>query len=149
MRSDRLVSKGGSRKSESRKLFTPESANGALVLVGRIVGDIVREYRGLMELRRERESLSFGPTKPEQLVALREKAEKAVEKLTGYQEELTEIGCSLKDYAAGLVDFPALHEGRIVYLCWKLGEARIEHWHEVDSGYRGRKAIDTAFGQER
>ncbi|MFN0137156.1 MAG: DUF2203 domain-containing protein [Phycisphaerae bacterium] len=149
MPSDRLASKGGSAKVESRKLFTPESANGALVLVRRIVTDISREYRGLMELRRQRESLSFGPTKPEQLTALRELAEKAVEKLTAYQEELAEVGCSLKDYAAGLVDFPAMHEGRVVYLCWKLGEERIAHWHEVDSGYRGRHAVDAEFGDTR
>lgn len=41
----------------------------------------------------------------------------------------------------GLLDFPTSYEGRWVYLCWKLGEDRVSHWHEVDGGFRGREPI--------
>lgn len=54
---------------------------------------------------------------------------------------IREIGCELKDLDLGLVDFPALRDGRLVYLCWKRGEARIEYWHEWDAGYVGRQKI--------
>jgi len=47
----------------------------------------------------------------------------------------------IKDLERGLVDFPAFHEGREVYLCWERGEDDIEFWHELDSGYAGRERL--------
>ena len=44
-------------------------------------------------------------------------------------------GCHLKDMSSGLVDFPTIWEGREVYLCWKLGEAKVGYWHEVEAGF--------------
>ena len=48
----------------------------------------------------------------------------------------------IKDLERGLVDFPAFHEGREVYLCWEQGEEDIGFWHELDSGYAGRERLD-------
>lgn len=53
-----------------------------------------------------------------------------------------ELGVEVKDLRLGLVDFPSLREGRVVYLCWKLGEAGIGFWHELDTGYAGRQPLD-------
>ena len=50
-------------------------------------------------------------------------------------------GIVLRDADSGLVDFPARREGRLVYLCWRLGEERVGYWHEVDSGFGGRKRL--------
>ena len=47
----------------------------------------------------------------------------------------------LRDAESGLVDFPSLREGRVVQLCWRLGEDRVEHWHEVDAGFQARKPL--------
>jgi hypothetical protein len=47
----------------------------------------------------------------------------------------------IKDLERGLVDFPAFHEGREVYLCWERGEEDIEFWHELDTGYGGRERL--------
>jgi len=55
---------------------------------------------------------------------------------------LEESGIVLKDIDRGLVDFPALIEGREVYLCWELGEDEVGFWHEIASGYRGRQPLD-------
>ena len=55
------------------------------------------------------------------------------------------IGCVVKDLDIGLIDFPTEFRGEEVYLCWKLGEPRIEFWHGVEEGFRGRKAIDQDF----
>ena len=52
-------------------------------------------------------------------------------------------GALVKDIATGLLDFPALREEREVYLCWRVGEERVEFWHEVDAGFAGRQSIDT------
>jgi hypothetical protein len=55
---------------------------------------------------------------------------------------LEEAGIVIRDIDRGLVDFPALREGREVYLCWALGEDGVDHWHELDAGYRGRQPLD-------
>lgn len=44
----------------------------------------------------------------------------------------------------GLVDFPSTYEGRWVFLCWKLGERHLAHWHEIDAGFAGRRKITEA-----
>lgn len=60
-------------------------------------------------------------------------------------ESIQSHGCLVKDIQAGLVDFPALYKGEEVYLCWKLGERGIGHWHRVEEGFPGRKPIDRDF----
>jgi hypothetical protein len=47
----------------------------------------------------------------------------------------------IKDINLGLLDFPALKDGREVYLCWQYGEGDIAFWHEVEAGYAGRQPI--------
>ena len=56
--------------------------------------------------------------------------------------EIHEAGVQLKDYDRGLIDFPSMREGRVVLLCWQLGEGdAIEYWHEVDAGFAGRQPL--------
>jgi len=54
---------------------------------------------------------------------------------------LEAMGVVLKDVERGLLDFPHWRAGREVYLCWKLGERRIEYWHDIDAGYTGRQPL--------
>ena len=58
-------------------------------------------------------------------------------------EQLADEGCLVKDIALGLVDFHAEREGRDVFLCWKLGEKSITHWHELDGGFEARQPLST------
>lgn len=60
---------------------------------------------------------------------------------------IQESGCLVKDLDIGLLDFPTIYHGREVYLCWRLGESRIEYWHDIDAGFRGRRRIDAEFVQ--
>src|SRR5205823_1313364 len=55
--------------------------------------------------------------------------------------ELHGLGVLLKDYFTGLLDFPCWMDGREVYLCWKLDEPEVGHWHEVDAGFAGRRKL--------
>ena len=50
-------------------------------------------------------------------------------------------GIELKDYFTGLIDFPCRMDGREVYLCWRLGEPEVGHWHELDAGFAGRQKL--------
>ena len=56
-------------------------------------------------------------------------------------EKFEKIGCLLKDLDQGLVDFYAKFEKRDIFLCWKLGEDKIESWHETGNGFMGRQPI--------
>ncbi|KMP11003.1 hypothetical protein UZ36_05850 [Candidatus Nitromaritima sp. SCGC AAA799-C22] len=56
-------------------------------------------------------------------------------------ERLESKGCILKGIRRGLVDFPALREGKEVYLCWKMPEEKIEYWHEIHAGFAGRQRL--------
>ena len=56
--------------------------------------------------------------------------------------ELRRLEVVLRDLDRGLVDFPALREGREVYLCWQEGEDGIGFWHEPDAGFAGRRPLD-------
>ena len=56
-------------------------------------------------------------------------------------DELQAFGCELKDPAIGLVDFLFLRDGKEAYLCWHLGEERIDFWHPLDTGFVGRQPL--------
>ncbi|HYZ11530.1 MAG TPA: DUF2203 domain-containing protein [Actinomycetota bacterium] len=56
-------------------------------------------------------------------------------------EALAAAGIILRDPDSGLVDFPSRREGRTVYLCWRLGEDRVAHWHDANAGFAGRRPL--------
>jgi len=65
------------------------------------------------------------------------------ERLDALVHQVQDTGVLFKDINLGLLDFPALRNGREVYLCWKHGEEDIEFWHEIDAGYAGRQPISS------
>jgi hypothetical protein len=75
-----------------------------------------------------------GSRKAGELLEHFQKFEKLLTELQGY-------GCELKGLEQGLVDFPAMMEGRQVYLCWQYNEPEIKFWHDVDAGFAGRQAL--------
>jgi hypothetical protein len=76
---------------------------------------------------------------------LRQEREASAQRLQSALDSIHEYGCLVKDLDIGLLDFPTLYRGREVYLCWRLGEEKIEFWHDVEEGFRGRKPIDDDF----
>jgi hypothetical protein len=57
-------------------------------------------------------------------------------------DRILEAGVQVKDIETGLLDFPALRDGEVVLLCWRVGEGEIEYWHGVDEGFAGRKPVE-------
>jgi hypothetical protein len=119
--------------SRPRRRFTLEQANRALPLVRRVVSDIVQTREVATSLQSHLEKSTAKEHK-----RLQADLDVAIDKLHVYLDELTEIGCELKDFQAGLVDFIGRHQGREVYLCWKLGEEKIGYFHELNAGVAGR-----------
>lgn len=130
-----------------RRIFTIEGANAALPLVRAIVTDLAQLSREVIERRRRLSFLMDGRAADsddpyrEELVQIGEELEKDNRRLREYVEELRELGVEPTSGPEGLVDFPAIVDGRKVYLCWKLGEPEVLHWHEMDAGYRERQPL--------
>ncbi len=57
-------------------------------------------------------------------------------------QAIHELGVLVKDVDIGLCDFPHFRDGRVVYLCWKLGEDEVRWWHETTTGYKDRCPLE-------
>ena len=77
----------------------------------------------------------------EELVQIEEELQKDGRRLREYVDELRDLGIEPANGTEGLVDFPALVDGRKVFLCWKLGEPEVRFWHEPNAGYRQRHPL--------
>lgn len=138
--------------SVPEKLFTLDSANAALPLVQAICRDMADLSRELIDRRHRLDQLlaarggkaNQGDPYSEELADMESAFERDLARIHEYVAELRELGVEPKSAPEGLVDFPAMRDGRIVYLCWKLGEPRISFWHELDAGFAGRQAIGSA-----
>ena len=127
------------------KYFTVEQANRTLPLVQRIVTDIVAEYARWREKVDRYELIAAGSRSdrgesPEQVQA-RDDVEEVAQRIERYLQELGQVGCVLKGFEDGLVDFRSQRGGRDIFLCWKLGETAVEHWHDVEVGFAGRQPM--------
>jgi hypothetical protein len=113
------------------------------------------EVRPLLEsLRSDREAVAEAQRELVRARATNGSAEKA-EELARREDELRDIvrrmqesvnqldewGIALRDITSGLIDFPALANGRPIWLCWRLGEDDIAWWHEADAGFDSRQPL--------
>lgn len=135
------------RRVRGREIFTVEQANATLPLVRAIVSDLVGLSRHVIERRRtlsallERQERGPGDPYHDELVHINHELDKDSRRLQEYVEELRELGVEPTDGPEGVVDFPAILNGRKVCLCWRLGEPEVGYWHEVGAGYRQRRAL--------
>jgi hypothetical protein len=132
-----------------QKLFTIEEANATLPLVQAITRDLVSLSQDVIERRARLASLNstLGNKDGEdpysdEVSQIETDLEADTQRLREYVEELRQIGVEPKSGPDGLIDFPCEMDGRIVYLCWQLGESEVRHWHELDAGYAGRQPFE-------
>jgi len=132
---------------QGKKYFTVTEANAALPLVGVIVRDITELARDLRE-RHERlarvrpsERGSMGDAHREEVQLVQAEFERDQERMQEFEQELKNLGVELKDYYTGLIDFPCWMNNHEVYLCWRLGEPDVAHWHEIEAGFAGRQKL--------
>ena len=124
------------------KLFTVSEAN-------QILGDvrpILKRIKSLSEKVREFRKSSSAASNSAQYggggVEGGSHYVSLVFKLASHTDKLNDMGIQLKDYSRGLIDFPSERDGRIVLLCWQLGEGdKIEWWHDIEAGFGGRRPL--------
>jgi hypothetical protein len=127
--------------------FTPEEANAALPGVRLLVERMVEHRRAHVEALERQEELegrirgNGGGIPPAQLADTAAEVERHARELARAVDDIVELGVEVKDLDEGLVDFPALHHGETVLLCWQLGEDEIGYWHSVEAGFAGRRPL--------
>lgn len=114
---------------QNRRTFCPAEADRAIVLLKRVVGDCVCEYSRLQDLHEAVEAAE-GAAAWDRWEEARTGLIRSAGRLRGYLQELHDVGVELRDWTAGVVDFPAMAGERPVWLCWRLGEEHVEWWHE-------------------
>jgi hypothetical protein len=130
------------------QLFTVEEAN-------RLLTEIRPRFERLVEAKREFDRIrtrmdvlglatsGAGQDNPD-VIELRRHQERynvLAEMISNGVSSIHRRGCLIKDLDTGLLDFYALNGDRLVFLCWKLGESEVAHWHRLDAGFSDRQPI--------
>ena len=121
-------------------MFTLDEANAfvpqLLVLVPRIQKLSVSLDNDFPDIKNAREKAKWNGGSDQGVDYLN-----AVLKYNDLMHRIEGMGCEVKGIREGLVDFPSLREGREVYLCWRMPEKEILFWHDLNTGFSGRKPI--------
>jgi hypothetical protein len=124
------------------KLFTIEEANALLPSVRGIVANIRQFHKGLSRYQSEAAKAAEAAENGGGGLANGIQYAHLVTSLTSKMTELDSLGVQLKDFERGLIDFPSMRDGRVVLLCWQLGEGdELEWWHDIDAGFAGRTPL--------
>lgn len=123
------------------KLFTVAEANALLPTVRGQLQKIQRQYQLIGALRDEARTAAAASEAGGGMAAGADYV-KALYEVGKITTDIHELGVQLKDYSRGLIDFPSIRDGKVVLLCWQLGEGdEIEWWHEIEEGFAGRQPI--------
>lgn len=134
------------------KVFTVEEAKGVIPRLTELLQELQSKRESITSQEVEIDALELVTVQKEGqpaniLAASVEKYNHTVARFYAIIDEVQATGCFLKDIDLGLVDFYTLYQGRVVYLCWRLGEKEIQFWHEVGRGYSYRQPIDPNHGE--
>ena len=129
------------------RFYAIDEANAALPEVVRIL-TALRDQREELIALRDRVVAASPPdeeTPPpgaaEQVRLLRLGMQGLIDQMQAGVARLVDLDITLRDIATGLIDFPALVSGRPIWLCWRLGETDVGHWHPHDEGFDSRRPL--------
>ena len=128
------------------RYFTREEAEELLPQIRVVLHDMQQAHATMRDYEEELNILETrargnGHHLHERITKLQTELARQMQTLRSMAAQLETFGCELKDPATGLIDFLSLRDGHEVYLCWRLGEARIDYWHEIESGFSGRQLL--------
>jgi hypothetical protein len=129
------------------RTFTPEEANEALVEVRPLAERMVGARHELAAAQQAQAELvaviagNGGGVDSGELAQAAKEVERLAGEIVGAVQQIQDLGAVVKDVDSGLVDFPAVHRGRDVLLCWRLGEDEVGYWHDLESGFAERQEL--------
>ena len=132
-----------------QKTFTLDEAHNLLPVLQSLLKRAMADKALIEEIEKEQQDLKHrvllsGGLLLDVPALARRRAErdKAFQDIKDSLAEMDAIGVQVKDLDIGLLDFPCAVDDEIVLLCWKYGEEKIEFWHGMEEGFKGRKPID-------
>jgi hypothetical protein len=139
----------------AEKYFNRHEAEELLPVIGQSLEEARKQKRALDSISADISNaalriMMLGGSFPPFAELNRKKTQrdKVAEQLSRTVDEIQQTGCLIKDLEMGLVDFPSRRGDEEVYLCWKLGEARIGYWHGIEEGFAGRKPLDEVQSED-
>lgn len=129
------------------RYFTAPEADALLSQVRTVMEEVQRRKLAFDQLQGEVEKLEGrlagnGHLGESERLAERQEAVRQIgAQIAELVEKVQALGVEVKDLTTGLVDFRALREGREVYLCWRVGESRVEWWHPLEGGFATRQHL--------
>jgi hypothetical protein len=135
--------------SNPHRFFTLEEANALLPRLKMLVGEQLERRTTLEQLLAQLalrtgstpETIVENPDDPDDIIAVKRDILRRIEEYQRGWNEVEDLGAIVKDAKIGLVDFYSKIDGRTVLLCWRHGEDSIDHYHDPDSGFAGRKPL--------
>jgi hypothetical protein len=135
----------------SERYFTVAEANAMLPRIEALLDRLSELYEEVSSLFGELNNQGISPREedasdddPPEVKEKRAKLRDVAAELQEGINEVNGLGCVLKDLEGGLVDFLSRRGGQTVYLCWRRGEPEVSWWHDLQSGYQGRRPIFAA-----
>ena len=126
---------------QDERIFTLAEAQSLLPRLRSLLGDVGEQWEHVRKLNPEvqkaRDNAQFDGYSKSGVEYV-----EAVSHLMSLMHQIKDLGVLVKDLDKGLCDFPYMRDGRVVYLCWHLGEERIEYWHDIETGFAGREPLD-------
>ena len=128
------------------RFYAIDEANGLLPEVDRILAALRDQRVELIALRDRVVAASPDDEAPtgevaEQIRLLRLGMQGLIDQMQAGVARLVELDITLRDISTGLIDFPALVSGMPIWLCWRLGEDAVAHWHPHDEGFDTRRPL--------
>jgi hypothetical protein len=129
------------------RTFTLEEANAAVAELRPTVERMVEHGRKLVAAQRRQASLvtriagNGGDLQPSDLREVAAAIQAEADAIAECAQRIDAAGAQIKSLEEGLLDFPAIRDGELVLLCWKLGEDEIRYWHGLSEGFAGRKPL--------
>ncbi|MEX2185128.1 MAG: DUF2203 domain-containing protein [Chloroflexota bacterium] len=130
------------------RFFDIDAANAAMEEVAPLLATLADQRLDLIRLRDRTLATNpsdggAGPTAgdEEEVRRIRLRMKGVIDQMAAAVARIDALGITLRDIERGLIDFPALVNGRQVWLCWQLGDKDVAQWHELDDGFGGRRPI--------
>jgi len=128
------------------RTFTAEEANALLPTLRQLIRVLQTAHQQAIDLETQIDAEELISEKGSEKSAhainqLMENHRQRVTEFYAIVEQIHSYGCILKDIEMGLIDFYAVINGNVVFLCWKMGEEKVNHWHEVGQGYTARQSL--------
>jgi hypothetical protein len=130
------------------RFYDVDGANEALIEVGPLLATLADQRGELIALRDRTLATRSGSggghadeEDPGEARRLRLRMQGVIDQMSAAVARIDALGIALRDIESGLIDFPALASGRQIWLCWRLGETDITHWHELEAGFGARRPL--------